>query len=81
MLSMIVDLLENTKKESASDQILKLIDFESDIIAAPLDICAKTKACDRLARILQTTPLIKLLYQLAAISHRKVILQFILTLY
>jgi len=73
MLTMIVDLLENARKESSSDQLMKLIDFESEIIPAPLDICAKARACSRLLRIFQSVPLIKLFYQLAAISHRKVI--------
>ncbi|XP_026807089.1 E3 ubiquitin-protein ligase UBR4 isoform X1 [Rhopalosiphum maidis] len=72
MLTMIVDLLENARKESSSDQLMKLIDFESEIIPAPLDICAKARGCSRLLRIFQTVPLIKFLYQLAAISHRKV---------
>lgn len=76
MLNMIVDLLENAKKESDSDQLIKLIDFESEIISAPLDICANTRACDRLLKIFQTAPLIKLFYQLSAISHRKVIIYF-----
>lgn len=74
MLNMIVDLLENAKKESASDQLMKLIDFEPEITPAPLVICAKTRSCDRLFRIFQTVPLIKFLYQLAAISHKKVII-------
>jgi len=72
MLNMLVDLLENAKKESVSDKLMKLIDFESEIIPSPLNICAKTRACDRLLRIFHTVPLIKFLYQLAAISHRKV---------
>lgn len=72
MLTMIVGLLENASKESSSDQLLKLIDFESEIIPAQLDICATARACSRLLRIFQTVPLIKFLYQLAAISHRKV---------
>jgi len=76
MLTMIVDLLENARKESSSDQLMKLIDFESEIIPAPLDICAKARGCSRLLRIFQTVPLIKFLYQLAAISHRKVIITF-----
>lgn len=74
MLNMVVDLLENAKKESASDRLMKLIDFESEITPAPLDIYAKSRACDRLLRIFQTVPLIKFLYQLAAINHRKVII-------
>lgn len=77
MLTMIVDLLENARKESSSDQLMKLIDFESEIIPAPLDICSKAKACGRLLRIFQTVPLIKFFYQLAAISHRKVIVTHI----
>lgn len=77
MLNMLVDLLENTKKELASDLLVKLIDFESEIIPAPLDVCAKSRACDRLLRIFQTVPLIKMLYQLAAVSHRKVIILFV----
>lgn len=76
MLNMLVDLLENAKKESASDQLMKLIDFEPEIISAPLDICAKARSCDRLFRIFQTVPLIKFLYQLASISHRKVNIHF-----
>lgn len=76
MLNMIVDLLENAKKESTSDQLIKLIDYESEIILAPLDICANTRSYERLLRIFQTVPLIKFLYQLAAISHKKVIIQF-----
>lgn len=78
MLTMIVDLLENARKESSSDQLMKLIDFESEIIPAPLDICAQARACSRLLRIFQTVPLIKFLYQLAAINHQKVILTFII---
>lgn len=74
MLNMIIDLLENAKKESDSDQRIKLIGFEPKIIPAPLDICANTRACDRLFRIFQTVPLIKFLYHLAAISHHKVII-------
>lgn len=74
MLNMIVDLLENSIKESSSDQLLKLVDYELEINPAQLDICAKARACDRLSRIFQTVPLIKFLYQLAAISHRKVII-------
>lgn len=74
MLNMIVDLLENAKKESASDQLMKLIDFETEIVPASLDICAKSRACDRLLRIFHTVPLIKFFYQLAAINHRKVII-------
>lgn len=73
MLNMLVDLLENAKKESASDQLMKLDDFESEITEAPLEICAKARSCDRLLRIIQSIPLIKFLYQLAAINHRKVI--------
>ncbi|VVC25973.1 Hypothetical protein CINCED_3A011321 [Cinara cedri] len=72
MLNMLVDILENAKKEFASDQLMKLIDFESEIMPAPLDICAKSRSCDRLLRIFHTVPLIKFFYQLAAISHRKV---------
>lgn len=77
MITMIVELLENARKESSSDQLMKLIDFESEIIPAPLDICAKARACGRLLRIFQTVPLIKFFYQLAAISHRKVIVTLI----
>lgn len=77
MLTMIVDLLENARKESSSDQLMKLIDFETEIIPAPLDICAKAKACGRLLRIFQTVPLIKFFYQLAAISHQKVIMSYL----
>lgn len=76
MLNMLVDLLENAKKESTSDQLMKLIDYESEIILAPLDICANTRSHERLMRIFQTVPLIKFLYQLAAISHKKVIIKF-----
>lgn len=76
MLNMIVDLLENAKKEAASDQLMKLIGFESEIIPASLNICAETRACDRLLRIFHTVPMVKFLYQLAAISHRKVIIVF-----
>lgn len=76
MLNMVVDLLENAKKESASDQLMKLIDIDPEIIPAQLDICAKTRSCDRLLRIFHTVPFIKFLYQLAAISHKKVIILF-----
>ncbi|XP_025419971.1 protein purity of essence-like [Sipha flava] len=72
MLNMITDLLENAKKESTSDQLMKLVDLELEIIPASLDICANTRACDRLLRIFHAIPLVKFLYQLAAISHRKV---------
>lgn len=78
MLNMLVDLLENAKKESSSDQLMKLIDFESEIILAPLDICdGKIRACDRLLKIFHTVPLIKFFYQFAAISHRKVTIYFL----
>jgi len=80
MLTMIVDLLENARKESSSDQLMKLIDFETEIIPASLDICANSRACGRLLRIFQTVPLIKFFYQLAAISHRKVIITLIIFL-
>jgi hypothetical protein len=76
MLIMITDLLENAKKESTSDQLMKLVDLELEIIPASLDICANTRACDRLLRIFHAIPLVKFLYQLAAISHRKVIIVF-----
>lgn len=76
MLNMITDLLENAKKESTSDQLMKLVGFESEIIPASLDICAKTRSCDRLLRIFHAVPMVKFLYQLAAISHRKVIIVF-----
>lgn len=75
MLNMIIDLLENAKKESASDQLMKLV--ESEIISASLDISSETRACDRLLRIFHTAPMVKFLYQLATISHRKVIIVFI----
>lgn len=74
MLNMVVDLLENAKKELASDQLMKLVDFEPEIIPARLDICSKARSCDRLLRIFHTVPFIRFLYQLAAISHKKVII-------
>jgi len=70
---MIVDLLENAKKESTSDHFLKLIDHEPYLIRASLDICAKARSIERILRVFQTTPIVKVFYQLADISYQKVI--------
>ncbi|XP_050533339.1 E3 ubiquitin-protein ligase UBR4 [Daktulosphaira vitifoliae] len=73
MFNMILDNLENAKKESISDKMMRLT-TQSEILPAKLDICSNTRACERLQRIFQTIPVVKFFYQLATVCHRKIML-------
>jgi len=78
MINMVVDLLENAKKESTSDHFQKIIICEPLLKVPPLDICAQARSSERILRVFQTIPVLKVFYQLADISYQKVIIHFYL---
>jgi len=78
MISMIIDLLENAKKESTSDHFQKITIREPLLKVPPLNIYAHARSSERILRVFQTMPVLKVFYQLADISYQKVIIYFYL---
>lgn len=76
MMNMMIDLLENAKKESTTDHFLKRMGYVPHLSVPNLDICAKARPSERILKVIQTTSILKVFYQLADISYQKVIIRF-----